>query len=215
MILTGYHGRFNQTERDQWINRVLRPACAEHGVGLLLGAGSYRDARGRTVRRPRIQVTVIDRHGRILGWHDKTIPTWGDLTWASRGELAHLRAFSSEGLTFGATICNDFWATPGYTRLPDINLPVLLARKGVRVIFHSIQSGGGKAYLDFHTRRMEERAIRAGVWVVSANAVSGRVPSNAPAGIVDPRGEWRVQAPLVGEQLVVGTITLGASRGRM
>ncbi|MEK7766361.1 MAG: carbon-nitrogen hydrolase family protein, partial [bacterium] len=168
----------------------------------------YRDARGRPGRKPRMQGTVIDRDGRVIGWHDKTIPTGGDLKWCSRGEPRRLRVFRTGGLTFGATICNDFWATPLYTTLPDLNLPVVLAAKGARVIFHAIASGTGRAYLDFHTRRIEERAIRAGVWVVSANAVSGRSPSNVPSGIVDPRGRWRARAPLAGEHLLVGSVSL-------
>jgi predicted amidohydrolase len=208
MILTGYHGRFAQAERDRLVDEVIRPACARHGVALILGAGSYRDARGRPVRKPRIQLTIIDRLGRVVGLHDKVLPTGGDLSWCSRGDPARLRVFRADGMTFGATICNDYWATPLYTTLPDLNVPVVLARKGARLIFHAIASGGGRSYLDFHTRRIEERAIRAGVWVVSANAVGGRTPCNAPSGIVDPRGRWRARAPLAGEHLVVGRVTL-------
>src|SRR5689334_25214693 len=44
MILTGYHGRFDQRERDRLIAEVLRPVCARHGVTLIVGAGSYRSA---------------------------------------------------------------------------------------------------------------------------------------------------------------------------
>lgn len=208
MILTGYHGRFDQAERDRLVDGLIRPACARHGVALILGAGSYRDADGRPVRKPRIQVTVIDRRGRVVGFHDKVLPTGGDLSWCSRGKPSHLRVFRTGGLTFGATICNDYWATPIYTTVPDLNVPVLLAGKGARVIFHAINSGGGRAYLDFHTKRIEERAIRAGVWVVSANAVKGRVASNVPSGIVNPQGRWRARAPLAGEHLVVGRVNV-------
>jgi predicted amidohydrolase len=209
MILTGYHGGFDQATRDRLIEQVIRPACARHRVALILGAGSYRSAAGRRSARPFIQATVIDASGNIIGAHDKVIPTAGDLKWCARGAARGLRVFRSEGLPFGVTICNDFWATPLYTTLPDLNLPSLLARKKARVIFHVIASGTDRAYLDFHTRRMEERAIRAGVWVVSANcARDRRTPCNAPTGIVDPAGTWRVSAPLAGEHLVTGRITI-------
>jgi predicted amidohydrolase len=207
MILTGYHGNFDQRERDRVVNEVIRPACRSHGVTLCLGAGNYRDASGRRMKKPFIQVTVIGPGGGISGVHNKTIPTTGDLAWCARGSPSRLRVFRSGGLTFGVTICNDFWATPGFTGLPDINLPVLLARLGAKVVFHSIASGHDPAYRDFHARRMEERAIRAGVWVASANCASDAgKPVNAPSGIVDPRGVWTARAPSCGEHLYIGRI---------
>lgn len=206
MILTGYHERFDQAERDRLIDHLIRPACARARLCLQLGAGSYRDAGGRPVRKPRIQVTIIAADGAIVGYHDKLIPTGGDLKWCSRGNPARLRTFRSGGLTFGSTICNDFWATPVYTTLPDLKLPMRLARLGARAILHSIASGWGPTYLDFHTSRMEERARIGGVWVVSANAVHGPHAVDAPTGILDPRGRWVARAPRTGERLLVGTI---------
>jgi len=208
MFLTGYHGAFDQEVRDCLIENVIAPACEEAGITLLLGAGSHLDGRGRRMRKPYIQTVVISSTGRILGVHNKTVPTGGDLKWCRAGKLRDLRVFRSQGLTFGATICNDFWATPGYTTMPDPDLPVRLAKLGARVIFQSINSGHGKAYLDFHTTRMEERAIRAGVWVISAQCVNdpGK-PVSAPTGVVGPDGVWRVKAPLRGEQLVIARIT--------
>jgi predicted amidohydrolase len=207
MFLTGYHGAFDQERRDCLIENAIAPACQEAGLTLLLGAGSHLDACGRRISKPYIQTVVIGLTGRVIGVHNKTVPTGGDLKWCRAGRLRDLRVYRSQGLTFGATICNDFWATPGYTTLPDPNLPVRLARLGARVIFHSIASGHGKSHLDFHTFRMEERAIRAGVWVVSAQCVTDpRKPVSAPTGIVGPDGVWRVRAPLIGERLVVGTV---------
>jgi predicted amidohydrolase len=209
MILTGYHGRFDQAARDRLIDEVIRPACARHRVTLILGAGSYRSATGHRSSLPRIQATVIGSDGTFVGAHDKVLPTAGDLKWCAGGAARAMRVFRSQGLTFGVTICNDFWATPVHTSLPDLNVPLLLARRKARVIFHAIASGTDAAYLDFHTHRMEERAIRARVWVVSANCVRDRrTPCNAPSGIVDPSGTWRAQAPLIGEHLVVGRIIL-------
>ena len=207
MFLTGYHGHFDQEARDCLIENVIAPVCREHGMTLMLGAGSHLDSRGRKMRKPYIQVVVIGPTGRILGVHNKTVPTGGDLKWCRGARLRDLRVFRSQGLTFGSTICNDFWATPVYTTLPDPNLPSRLARLGARVIFHSIASGHGRSHLDFHTYRMEERAIRAGVWVVSAQCVTvPRKPVSAPTGIVGPDGVWRVKAPLTGEHLMVGKI---------
>jgi len=207
MILTGYHAGFSQSGRDWAVEAIILPACRRNRITVLLGAGSYRDPAGRKLAKPQIQTVIIGPDGRIIGTHAKTIPTDGDLKWCSRGRPRDLRTFSSGGLKFGATICNDFWATPGFTSLPDLNLPVRLADMGARVVFHSIASGHGKTYLDFHTMRMEERAIRAGVFVVSANCVEDpRRPVNAPSGIVNPTGRWIARAPLIGEHLFIGRI---------
>ncbi|MEK7474613.1 MAG: carbon-nitrogen hydrolase family protein [Candidatus Coatesbacteria bacterium] len=207
MYLTGYHATFDQDQRDCLIENVIAPACQEAGITLLLGAGSHLDARGCRMKKPYIQTVVIGPSGSVIGLHNKTVPTGGDLKWCRGGRLRDLRVFRSQGLTFGATICNDFWATPVYTTLPDPNIPVRLAKLGARVIFQSINSGHGKSHLDFHTIRMEERAIRAGVWVVSAQCVTEpRKPVSAPTGIVGPDGVWRVRAPLTGERLVDGII---------
>jgi len=187
MVLTGYHDRFDQARRDAAIDGVLRPACKRHGITLMLGAGNFRDRAGRRMPKPYIQVTIIGPDGEIVGVHNKTIPTTGDLKWCTRGQPRALRVYSAGGLTFGCTI--------------------FLAEMGAKVIFHSIASSHNPAYLDFHTRRMEERAIRGGAWVVSANLVdkpTRRV--NAPSGIVGPDGVWRVKAPAKGEHLYVGKI---------
>jgi len=202
MILTGYHAEFSQAERDRAIEEVVRPAVRRARLTLMLGAGTFASPAGRRLHKPLNQVVVIGPDGGIVGAHSKTIPTAGDLKWSTRGRPADLRIFRSGGLAFGCLVCNDYWATPGYTTLPDLNLPVRLARMGARVIFHSIASGHGRAYLDFHTRRLEERAIRGLVWVAGANAVNDpKKPVNAPSGVVAPDGKWRARAPARGEGL--------------
>ena len=201
MLLTGYHGRFDQRERDRIIAGVIAPACARYRMTLILGAGRFR-GRGK----PFIHTEVIGPDGTIVGGYSKTVPTGGDLTWCRAGRLADQRVFNVAGLKFGITICNDFWCTPGYTTLPDPQLVRRLARQGAQVVFHLINSGFDPVYRDFHTSRMEERAMLAGVWVVSANAAHRRRAVNAPTGILGPDGRWRATAPGIGDRLVVGRI---------
>src|SRR5438067_1001492 len=57
MILTGYHGGFDQATRDRLIDQIIRPACARHRVALILGAGSYQSAAGSPSSHPFIQAT--------------------------------------------------------------------------------------------------------------------------------------------------------------
>lgn len=112
IILTGYHDRFDQAERDRVIAEVLQPTCKKFNIALNVGAGNRRNSAGRMMRKPAIQVTVINAHGRIIGTHDKTIPVHSELRWCRRGLPRNLRVFRTNDLTFGVTICNDFWATP-------------------------------------------------------------------------------------------------------
>lgn len=209
MILTGYHGHFDQRRRDALIAERIAPACRAAKLCLILGAGSFHDVRGRRSRRPFIQATVIGPDGTIRGAYSKTVPTGGDLKWCSAGRLADLRPITVSGLRFGITICNDFWCTPGFTTMPDPHLVDRWAARGARVVFHLINSGHGGSYLDFHNTRMEERAALAGVWVISANAISDpRRPVNASSGVLGPDRRWRVRAAPRGERLVVGAVRL-------
>ncbi|MEK7765502.1 MAG: hypothetical protein AAB368_04620, partial [bacterium] len=105
----------------------VRPRRRPHGpagraarLTLCLGPGTWRGRDGRRLRKPLNRVEVIGPDGVTLGTHDKLLPTGGDLRWSARGDPRRLRVFSSGGLTFGVTICNDFWATPLYTTLPDL-----------------------------------------------------------------------------------------------
>jgi len=208
MILTGYHADFDQDARDVAVDE-LRVVCRECGIALILGAGNYRTSAGRKLRKPYIQATVISSQGKIVGTHNKTLPAGGDSDWCTDGKLRELRVFKGEGLTFGATICNDLWATPGYTRGADPRLAALLARKGARAIFHGSASGHSAEYTDFHTSRVEERAKLAGLWIIAAACIEDkRQAANAPTGIVGPDGKWRKQAPLRGERLVVGEVDI-------
>ena len=209
MILTGYHDKWDQDERDRAVNGLIRPACRDLGITLHLGAGNRRNRSGKLMKKPFIQVCIIGPDGKIIGVHNKTLPTDGDLQWCLRGRPRDLRTHTLAGLTFGNTICNDFWANPNCTTLKDINIPLILGRKGAKVIFHSIASGHDLKFLDFHTTRMEDRAVRSGAWVVTANHVAdSKKPVNAPSGIVAPDGRWRFKAPLKGRCLYVQEISV-------
>ncbi len=207
MILTGYHAKFDQEKREKAIDEVIRPACRENGITLILGAGNYRDKKGRKMSKPYIQALIIGPDGKIIGAHNKTCPARGDTDWCKAGERKDLRVFRGDGLTFGVTICNDLWATPWWSQLPDLKLHLLYKRKGASVIFHGAASGHEPTYSEFHHTRVEERAQIAGIWVVAAACIEKKHrAANAPTGILSPDGKWRVKAPLKGERLCVGKV---------
>jgi predicted amidohydrolase len=208
MILTGYHSKFAQKDRDAAIKNILAPACEKLRMTLFLGTGNWV-SHSRHLPKPLMEILVIGPKGEEAGAHHKIIPTKGDLEHFKAGQLAEMKVRKLGGVPYGMTICNDFWATPIFTSLPDPNLPLRWARKGAKVIFHSVASGSDPRYRDFHTRRMQDSAARNRFWVVSANASPGPGLSvNAPSGILGPDGLWKTTVPAKGERLFVGKITL-------
>jgi predicted amidohydrolase len=207
MILTGYHTQFKQKDRDKTIRDILAPACKRLEMTLFLGTGNWISSSGRRLPKPLMEILILGPSGKKVGVYHKIILTKGDLDHFSPGHPKEMKVRKLGGISYGLTICNDFWATPLFTTLPDRNLPLLWARKGAKLLFHSVASGQDSRYLDFHTRRMQDSAVRNQLWVVSANAAldSGH-PVNAPSGILGPNGLWKTKVPLTGENLFTGQI---------
>ena len=204
MALTGYHGEFDMAERNGALVEIVA-AVKEARVAILLGTGD--ELRGRRT----IQVRAYSKKGRLIGTHDKTIPTDNDMKWCTRGWGP--RVYEHEGLVFGCLICNDFWANPQCRELPDVNLPAWLAFLGAEVIFHSICSGSGEADFPFHMGMLDRRARENGLYVVTANAAFDK-PVNAPSGVIGPDGKWIVQVDRAGEGMYVQEIELAAKTAR-
>jgi predicted amidohydrolase len=202
MILVGYRGDYDRRVRDQAIRDILGPACRRYQISLLLGTGTHR-GKGK----PFNQLLMLNSRGDQAWAYSKVLPTPSDLKMFRKGALTNLKLRRIGGISCGTTICNDFWATPGYTDLPDPNTPKRLAGQGARVIFQAIASGSDLSLVDFHTRRLEDSAARFGLWVVTANAIPGPGrPVNAPSGIVGPDGNWLTRLPAKGERMYVETI---------
>jgi len=204
MALTGYWGGFDQKERDAALKDV-RAVIKETGVAVLLGTG---DKVGGDCY---IQVRAYTGKGRLIGTHEKTIPTDGDMSWCTRGWGP--RVFRHKGLMFGCLVCNDFWVTPTFSTLPDMNLPGWLAFLGAEVIFHSIYSGAKRDFLNFHAGMLERRAREHGLYVVTANAAQQK-GVNAPSGVMGPDGRWLVRANRCGERMYVEDIELAGETQR-
>ena len=204
MTLTGYWGGFEQKARDAALKDVLA-AVKKARVAILLGTGHKQGGDGY------IQVRAYTEKARLIGTHEKTIPTDGDMSWCTRGWGP--RVFKHKKLMFGCLICNDFWVTPGCGTLPDMNLPGWLAFLGAEVIFHSIYSGKSGKHFWFHSGMLERRARENGLFVVTANAAQQK-GVNAPSGVIGPDGKWLVKAKLRGEQMYVQDIELPAETDR-
>ena len=204
MVLTGYHGEFSQSARDDAMV-MIQSQCANLGICALVGAGDKRD--GGTFN----SVFVIDDEGAIIGYHDKIMATDGDRKWCTPGE--ELRTFEHRGLRFGCLICNDLWVTPGCGPYADPRLTYQLGQKGAQVVFHSINSGSSAIHIPYHESNLALRARESSFHIATANAARGEEPVNCRSGIVQPDGTWLTEVDRVGEQTYMADIEIGDDEG--
>ena len=192
MSLTGYHGDFSQKAVEAaW--RQIAAACRQAYVTALIGTGV------RTNGSTYIQTRIKTDEGKLLGTHEKLIPTDGDRTFCQPGE--ELRVFTHHNITFGCLICNDLWVTPGCGLYPDTRLTYQLAKRGAQIIFHSINSGIDPDFIPYHESNLVLRAREGKVYIVTANAAHPKGAVNARSGVVSPEGAWLVEVPREGEHI--------------
>jgi predicted amidohydrolase len=119
-----------------------------------------------------------------------------------------IRTFSYNGVEFGILICNDLWATPGYTTTPNPYLPWKVQEAGAQVIFHIINSGTTQTYRTFHEASVELWALTLEIPIVEVNAAHGNKEINATSGIVNEFGERIKSVSDKGEQLFIHDLVL-------
>jgi predicted amidohydrolase len=210
--LSGYTPRFDRDTVRAALDTVTGRA-AELGVGLALGT-CFEEADGVCYN----QVRFYAASGDYLGFHAKTLRC-ASLTDPPVGELndygcVPLRVFEFAGVPVGALICNDLWANPGCTPMPDPHLVQQLGAMGARVVFHAVNGGRGPgAWSDvcwhYHDSNLRMRAQAAGVWVVTVdNSEPSWLRCSAPSGVVAPDGTWQCRAPAFGRRFFYHDIEL-------
>ncbi len=210
--LSGYHINFDARRTAAALER-LRAKARKSRVALALGT-CFQEADGRRYD----QVRVYDSDGAYLGFHAKILLCRRVADSDSKGEIdffstAPLRTFRIRHITVGALVCNDLWANPEWTPQPDVHLTQQLAERGVRIIFHAVNSGLGQGdelalNRQFHESNLRLRARAGKLWIVVADAADpvGRVPSQCPSGVLDPSGRWAVRVDSPGERFFAYTI---------
>jgi len=211
--LSGYTPVFDVDKVEAALAAVTELA-RQRKVGLALGT-CYRESDGLIYN----QIRFYDRDGQYQGFHSKILRC-GSMTEPTVGEINHyattpLRTFTLKGVPIGGLICNDMWANPACTPMPDPHLTHQLAGQGARVIFHAVNGGrnGGQWSRDvvwpFHEMNLRMRAAADKVWIVTVdNSDPSSQPCSAPSGVIDPTGQWACQAASQGEQFFVYTLTL-------
>jgi len=204
--LSGYYADFRQEDVAEALHCVTS-AARSRGVGLALGT-CYKEPQGCYN-----QVRVYSPEGEYLGFHAKILrcddvlhPGTGEINEFAEGTL---RTFTWREIPFGVLICNDLWATPGWTTLPNPYLPWKLAQMGARIILHAVNSGCEPQYRAFHEASEALWAQALHVYIVNVNAAGEEYrPINARSGVIGPDGQRLVCAPEVGEQFFTYTIAL-------
>ncbi len=212
--LSGYTHKFDRAAVEQGLKQLVAKASSS-GLALALGTCFVEPDDGRCYN----QIRFYDEHGKFLGFHNKILRC-GSMTDPPVGEINHyaarpLRTFELKGITIGGLICNDMWANPGCTPMPDPHLSQQLSRKGARIIFHAVNGGrnGGDwsrdVFWPFHETNLRIRAQTGKIWIATAdNCHPTNIPCSAPSGVLRPNGHWAVKAPDQGQRMVVHTIVL-------
>jgi predicted amidohydrolase len=208
--LSGYYAAFDREEVASAEDRVAAHA-RDAGIGLLLGT-CYKKAE-KTGEHCYNQVRVYTPSGDYAGCYSKILrcsplshPGTGEMTDYVEGTL---RIFVWEGVRFGVLICNDLWATPGYTVMPNPYLPWKLWQMGAQVIFHAVNSGHHQRNRGFHESSVKLWAHALQIPILEVNALSTLgEPINARSGLVSPDGNYSPPVPDVGEQFFTCEINI-------
>jgi predicted amidohydrolase len=200
--LSGYTPHFDPATVSQALGRVTA-AAKGLGVGLFLGTCFVEPDGGRGLCYNQLRVYSPD--GAYLGYYAKILrcsppgdPAGGEVRDYAPGTL---KLFEFKGVKIGALICNDLWATPGYTCLPNPYLPLQLKRMGAQVIVQAVNSGPDPAYLDFHRSSTELWALTLRLPIVAVNAAPGDGGLvSALSGVTGPDGKALHHAAASGER---------------
>ena len=215
--LSGYTHEIDIEATTAALGEVTDRARAA-GLALALGTCFVEPEDGRCYN----QIRFYEGDGTYLGFHSKTL-TCGSMTDPSKGEINQyavgpLRTFVLKDVSVGGLICNDLWANPCCTPIPDPHLTQELASMGARVIFHAVNGGrNGSDYArdviwPFHETNLRMRARAGKLWIVTVdNCHPTDIPCSAPSGVVRPDGSWAVKAEPIGERFYTFSIDIGGS----
>lgn len=206
--LSGYTHDFDRAlQRKARIE--VEETARELGVGMVLGTCQEEDD-GVCYNEQRFYTS----EGEFVGFHAKILRC-GTLKDPPQGEINHygtkpLQTFSLFGITVGGLICNDLWATPGYTPVPDPHLVWQLRKMGAQIIFHSVNGGGDgtefmSVYRAYHASNLSLWAKASHIPIVSVDALAapGIYPVACQGGVVNANGERVFSLPDTGEQMGV------------
>jgi predicted amidohydrolase len=207
--LSGYMNSFDQKEVTSALKEIVT-AAKQYKIGLLLGTCYKELIDGKEVCYNEVRVYTPD--GSFLGEYSKILccsnmdkPGTGEMAQYAEGKL---KTFDWNGLRFGILICNDLWATPGYTTTPNPYLVWKLKQMGAQFIVHCINSGTVQKYRPFHESSAELWAQSMSLPIFEVNAAQGNDKINAQSGLIDYDGSRILRVPDSGVQFFTSRISI-------
>jgi len=193
--------KFDGKEVAEAVERV-RAKARELKVAMALGTCYKETIDGKEVSYN--QVRVYNAEGEFLGAHNKILRTSSTKA-PGTGQMAAfqggpLQIFTIKGLRFGCLICNNLWASPGWTTIPNPYLAWKLKELGAQFILHSVDSGPNLDFKAYHESNVQLHAKAQDLHIVEVNSANLEKPINARSGLVGPKGTWLLSVPDVGEQ---------------
>jgi len=200
--LSGYTSNFDQEQLQKALSEI-ESATKELNLGLMLGT-CFKEIIGGTEYCYN-QVRVYEPGGQFMGAYSKILRC-SSLDFPGTGEMldyveGELKTFDWKGNIFGILICNDLWATPGYTTMSNPYLAWKIKQMGAQFIVHCINSGTNQKYKPFHESSAELWALSLKIPIMEINASCGEQPVNARSGFIDAKGERIIIVPDTGENI--------------
>ena len=154
--LSGYTSDFNQADVAASLKEIESEA-SKSKVGLLLGTCFKENTSGKEFCYNQVRIyspegSFIGAYSKILRCSSLELPGTGEMVDYVEGVL---KTFEWNGIRFGVLICNDLWATPGYTTTQNPYLAWKLKQMGAQFIVHCINSGTSQKYRPFHESSAE------------------------------------------------------------
>ena len=213
--LSGYTGNFDQKELADALEEIKAEAL-KMKVGLMLGTCYKKIIKGKEYCYNQVRVYAPEGHfigeySKVLRCSNLDLPGSGEMIDYVEGEL---RTFEWNGNRFGILICNDLWATPGYTTIPNPYLVWKLKQMGAQFIVHCINSGTTQKYRTFHESSAELWALSVKLPIIEVNAAQWDEKVNAQSGLIDANGERSLRVPDSGVQFFTVKINTSGTTGK-
>jgi len=211
--LSGYTPDIDSATVERNLAKVTDRA-REAKLGLALGTCFIEPEDGKCHN----QIRFYGSSGDHLGFHGKTLRC-GSHEEPPKGEINNyaetpLRTFELNGVRVGGLICNDLWANPACTPMPDPHLTQQLSKMGARIVFHAVNGGRNgsdwsRLVWQFHESNLRMRARSGNLWIVTVdNCHPTDIPCSSPSGVISPEGDWLVKTEPRGEQFFAHTIRI-------
>ena len=203
--LSGYTHQFDFALLKEALSE-LESYAAKRKIGLALGT-CMEEEDG--LRYNELRFYTPD--GSYLGCHTKTLLCGSGEP--PKGEVNHyavksLNVFDFMGIKIGGLICNDLWANPGCTPMPDTHLTNRLSRMGAKIVFQAVNGGrdAGKhsqgLVKKFHEVHVLMKAYSDGIIICTVdNAYPEHIGVSSRGGIAAPDGSWLHLLPDIGRQV--------------